>query len=101
MSVAFGLTEKQLHEIRGVCIQHPSVKQVLVFGSRSLGRHREGSDLDLCLMDGDMPFSELLQLKAQLDDLNLPIQCDVIRYSSIHNEELRAHIHRAGVDLLS
>jgi predicted nucleotidyltransferase len=76
------------------------VKRLLVFGSRSLGRYREGSDLDLCLIDGDMPFSELLQLKAQLDDLNLSIHCDVIRFSSIKNEELRSHIHRAGVELL-
>ena len=101
MSVSFGLTEKQLKENRSICIQHPSVRQVIVFGSRCLGHFREGSDLDLCLMDREMPFSELLQLKVQLDDLNLPIHCDVIRYSSIHNEELRAHIHRAGVDLLS
>ena len=100
MSVDFGLTEQQLNAIRGVCIQHPSVKQVVVFGSRSLGHYREGSDLDLCLMDNEMPFSELLQLKVQLDDLNLPIHCDVIRFSSIKNEELRSHIHRAGVELL-
>jgi hypothetical protein len=50
-------------------------------------------------MDYEMPFSELLQLKMQLDDLNLPIYCDVIRFSSIKNEELRSHIHRAGVEL--
>lgn len=98
--MAFGLTEIQLDAIRDVCAQHPTVKQVLVFGSRSLGHYREGSDLDLCLMDRDMPFSELLQLKVQLDDLNLPIHCDVVRFSSIHNDELRAHIQRAGVELL-
>ena len=31
--------------------------------------------------------------------VNLPIYCDVIRFSSIKNEELRSHIHRAGVEL--
>ena len=99
MAAAFGLTEVQVNRIRSICRRNSSVDRVLVFGSRSMGHYREGSDLDVCLMDKDMPFSELLQLQVQIDDLNLPIHCDIIRYSSIGNDALRAHIQRMGVEL--
>lgn len=97
MAAAFGLTEVQVNGIRSICRRNPAVDHVLVFGSRSMGHYREGSDLDVCLMDKDMPFSDLLQL--QIDNLNLPIHCDVVRYSSIRNDVLRAHIQRVGVEL--
>lgn len=99
MAAAFGLTEVQVNSIRSICRRNPAVDRVLVFGSRSMGHYREGSDLDVCLMDKDMPFSELLQLQVQIDNLNLPIHCDVVRYSSIRNDALRAHIQRVGVEL--
>lgn len=99
MAAGFGLTENQLDGIRMICKQHFAVNRVLVFGSRSMGHQREGSDLDVCLMDKDMPFSELLQLQVRIEELNLPIYCDVIRFSSIRNNELRDHIQRVGVEL--
>ncbi len=99
MAAAFGLTEVQVFGIRSICRRNSAVDRVLVFGSRSMGHYREGSDLDVCLMDKDMPFSDLLQLQLQIDDLNLPIHCDVIRFSSIRNNELREHIQRVGVEL--
>ena len=99
MTAGFGLTAEQLSSIRSICNQHPAVNRVLVFGSRSIGNYREGSDLDVCLMEDDMPFSELLQLQVQIDDLNLPIHCDVIRFSSIRNTDLKEHIQRIGLDL--
>ncbi len=99
MGASFGLTDKQLYSIRLICKEHQAVDQVLVFGSRSMGHYREGSDLDVCLMDQNMPFSELLQVQVQIDELNLPIHCDVIRFSSIRNDELREHIKRVGVAL--
>lgn len=99
MASGFGLSEGQLNGIRSICMQHPAVSRILVFGSRSMGSYREGSDLDVCLMDSDMPFSDLLRLQVQIDDLDLPIHCDVIRFSSIRNDELREHIQRVGVEL--
>jgi hypothetical protein len=66
-----------------------------------MGSYREGSDLDVCLMDSDMSFSDLLRLQVQIDDLDLPIHCDVIRFSGIRNEELREHIQRVGVELFA
>ncbi len=99
MGASFGLTEKQLNSIRLICKEHRAVQHVLVFGSRSMGHYREGSDLDVCLIDHNLPFSELLQVQVQIDELNLPIHCDVIRFSSIRNDELRQHIQRVGVAL--
>jgi len=99
MAASFGLTELHVNSTRSICRRNSAVDRVLVFGSRSMGHYREGSDLDVCLVDQNMPFSELLQVQVQIDELNLPIHCDVIRFSSIRNDELRQHIQRVGVAL--
>jgi hypothetical protein len=46
-----------------------------------------------------MTFSELLSIQSQIENLNLPIHCDIIRFSTIQNDKLREHIQRAGVEL--
>jgi predicted nucleotidyltransferase len=99
MSKDLGISATQLVRIKAICTGLLSVKAAVVFGSRSLGNYREGSDLDICLIDHEMTFSELLSLQSQIENLNLPIHCDVIRFSTLQNEELREHIERVGVKL--
>lgn len=93
----FGLTERQLAQIREVCYNHPLVKAVLVFGSRAKGNYHEGSDLDLCLVDKEMSLAQLLRLMSQIEDLDLPFHCDVVRMSSLRNKEMIEHIGRVGI----
>jgi predicted nucleotidyltransferase len=72
------------------------VKQIVLYGSRSLGRQRAGSDIDLCLEAPSMGLGELLELGAALDDLLLPWQIDLQLLHLIAHEGLIAHIERAG-----
>jgi hypothetical protein len=46
-----------------------------------------------------MTFSELLSIQSQIENLNLPIHCDVIRFSTLQTEDLWEHIERVGVEL--
>jgi hypothetical protein len=39
------------------------------------------------------------KIAAELDELPLPYQFDVLRYDSIENEALREHIERVGITL--
>jgi predicted nucleotidyltransferase len=75
---------------------HQSVKQIVLYGSRSLGRQRAGSDIDLCLEAPSMELGELLKLGAALDDLLLPWNIDLQLRHLITHEGLLAHIERAG-----
>ena len=75
---------------------HPHVQKVVLYGSRSLGRQRAGSDIDLCLEAPSMKLGELLELGAAIDDLLLPWQIDLQLRHLIAHEGLVAHIERAG-----
>ena len=78
--------------------QNPKVEEIWLFGSRAMGRHREGSDVDLCLVGDAITHVDRLQLMHAIDDLLLPWQVDL----ALHNElpsELLDHVNRVGVRL--
>ncbi len=79
--------------------RHPEVRRVILYGSRALGRHRSGSDIDLCLEAPALDLSELLLLGAELDDLLLPWRIDLQLQHLIDHPTLLEHIARAGVVL--
>lgn len=72
------LKQRLLH----VLLSHPHLEAVWLFGSRAIGRHRPGSDLDLCLEGRQLTHSDRLELMVAIDDLLLP--------------ELEAHVQRVG-----
>ena len=52
-----------------------------MFGSRTTGRYRKFSDVDLFYKD-PFPTSELLVLKEELEESNLPYKVDITNYHS-------------------
>ncbi|WP_255408173.1 nucleotidyltransferase domain-containing protein [Macromonas nakdongensis] len=76
---------------------HPSVEQVVLFGSRAKGNHRSGSDIDLCLTAPSLSPHELWNLDAEIDDLLLPWKVDLVLRHTIDSPELLAHIQRVGL----
>ena len=67
-----GIPDAESTKVLELIQGHPRVRRVVLYGSRALGRHRPGSDLDLCLDAPDMELGELLELGGALDDLLLP-----------------------------
>ena len=77
--------------------QHPDLDAVVLYGSRALGRHRPGSDIDLCLQAPSMTLGQLLELGAALDDLLLPWPIDLQLRHVIQHQPLLDHIDRVGL----
>lgn len=73
-------SQKILEKLR----RQPQLEQVVLHGSRAMGRQRSGSDVDLCLQAPEMTLADLLQL----DHL-------------IAHPGLRDHIKRVGLVLWS
>ena len=94
-----GLTASHSQAILQRLAQHPAVEAVVLYGSRALGRHRPGSDIDLCLQAPGMRLGELLVLGAALDDLLLPWPIDLQLQHLIQHQPLLDHIDRAGITL--
>jgi uncharacterized protein len=95
-SDAFGLTSSTLAAIQQTLALFPEIEQVIVYGSRAMGRERPGSDIDLMIQGADFTHQQLLSLLTQLDDLMLPYSFDLCRQQDIANPDLLEHIRRVG-----
>ena len=80
--------------------QQQGVEQVLLYGSRAMGRNHSGSDVDLCLVASSLKLEDVLVLGAHLDDLLLPWCFDLQLQHRIDHPGLLEHIQRVGVALL-
>jgi predicted nucleotidyltransferase len=89
------LPEHAATRMRAVFATHPSIEQVILFGSRAQGNHKRTSDIDLALT-GPIDFSELGTISWELDDLLLPWEIDLLHFDRITNQDLREHIARVG-----
>jgi len=68
---------------------------VWLFGSRAMGRHRPGSDIDLCLEGPHLSHQDRLRLMAAIDDLLLPWKVDLLLRQELP-PDLLAHLERVG-----
>ena len=67
-----GLTAANSAAVLALLRQQKGIDQVFLYGSRAMGRHHSGSDVDLCLVAPTLQLDDLLLLGALLDDLLLP-----------------------------
>ncbi len=97
-----GLTSKQRAAICAVLSRYPEVESACLYGSRALGRHKPGSDIDLTLY-GSIDLPKLNQISLELDDLLLPMIIDLSVFQHIENPELLDQAsrknHTAATDL--
>lgn len=76
--------------------QYSSISKVVLYGSRAKGNYKNGSDIDLTIIDQGLSFSELLQIENKLDDLLLPYKIDLSLKRQISNPDLIEHIEHVG-----
>ena len=77
----------------------PRVEEVWLYGSRAMGRHRPGSDIDLTLVGRQLSHDDRLELMEAIDELLLPWSVDLSLLAELP-EDLRAHVGRVGLRLL-
>jgi len=96
-----GIPDADSARLLALIQSYPRVEQVMLYGSRALGRHRSGSDIDLCLEAPGMELGDLLELGGALDDLLLPWRIDLQLRHLIDHEGLQDHLERVGLVLWS
>ena len=93
-----GLPAQASQRLLQVLAAEPTVRQVWLYGSRAMGRQRQGSDIDLTLVGEELSGDALLQLMQAIDDLLLPWSVDLSLHGQL-DAEVRAHVERVGIRL--
>lgn len=92
----FGLSDTVIKELQDVFRRHANIKKVLIFGSRSEGNYREGSDIDLAVVGNNIDYNQLLSILCEIDDLGLLYSVDLLDYSKKKGTPIGDHIDRVG-----
>lgn len=90
-----GIPERVQQRLQQVFDNQAHLEAVWLFGSRAMGRHRDGSDIDLCLEGPELSHRDRLRLMAAIDELLLPWQVDVALRGEI-SADLESHLQRVG-----
>lgn len=93
----FGLPDTTLAVIRRILADFPAVEKAILYGSRAMGTHRPGSDIDLTLMGDQLEPGVLGEIAARLDESPIPYQVDMSLWKQLDHAGLREHIDRVGV----
>ena len=83
----FGLEEKYLNTIKSILKKYLTNQNVYVFGSRSTGKFKQYSDLDLAI-DGNLDNVNISALKNELFESYIPIDVDIVDVNKISKEFL-------------
>ena len=94
-----GIPEQTQQRLLQCLTTQPQLRAVWLFGSRAMGRHRPGSDIDLTLVAPNLSHHDRLRLMGALDDLLLPWSIDLSLQHELP-EPLRQHVARVGRRLL-
>ena len=92
----FGLSDTVIKELQEIFSRHANIEKVLIFGSRSKGNYRPGSDIDLAIIGKDIDYSQLLDILCEIDELELLYSIDLLDYQKKVGTPLGDHIDRVG-----
>ena len=92
----FGLSDTVIKELQDVFRRHTNIEKVLIFGSRSKGNYRAGSDIDLAVIGKDIDYNLLLSILCEIDDLDLLYTVDLLDYQKKKGTSIGDHIDRVG-----
>ncbi len=93
----FGLSPRTVDLLRRILADFPDVEQAVLYGSRAMGTHKPGSDIDLTLFGDRLTADIRNTIAARLDESPIPYTVDLSRYAELDHAKLREHIDRVGV----
>ena len=76
----FGLSETVIKELQDIFRKHTNIKKVLIFGSRSKGTYRTGSDIDLAVVGEGIEYNQILTILCDIYILELLYNIYLINY---------------------
>jgi len=95
--MSFGIPQKSMEKILDALAQIKEIEKASIFGSRSMGNYKNGSDVDIAIYGIRITPEILNKISIQLNEkLPLPYYFDVVHYESLKHEGLKEHIDKFG-----
>jgi len=97
VSDTYGIRPFSWQRLQLVLTETAQVQRAVLFGSRALGRARNGSDIDLVLQGPAVTAKVALDVSGRLNEREpLPYEFDVLSWNTVESPELRDHVERVG-----
>jgi nucleotidyltransferase substrate binding protein (TIGR01987 family) len=94
----FGLGPDQVNEIAAVIASFDRIECAVVFGSRAVGTHKPGSDVDICVFGRGLDADAISELSRRLNnETTTAFVIDAVAYTTIESPSLRHHIDQEGI----
>lgn len=97
MNKMTGLKKEDIENIISILKQENKIESAYIFGSRSKGNYKTGSDVDIVLKGKLLDHSIINHISYLLNEETLmPYRFDIVNYYKIKSSDLLSHIDRRG-----
>jgi len=94
-----GLTDVEITQIQTVLAKIPKLERAVIFGSRTTGKHKPNSDVDMALYGEEVAFGSIFDIEEALYELGFEPELDILLVSIIQDPRLKAAIDRTAVEV--
>lgn len=93
----FGIPETSINMIIATLKKWVEIDKTIIFGSRAMGNHKNGSDIDLAIYGSEVTEEIINDVRVELnEELPLPYYFDIVHYEYLTHDELKEHIDTCG-----
>lgn len=93
----YGLTERDMKTIQDIFKRYSDITQVRLFGSRAKGNYKQGSDIDLVLMDTGVSSKVMSDIAFEFEESSLPYMVDLVNYPTLKHKNLLSILIELGL----
>lgn len=93
----FGIPDSAIQKLMRIFEADVCINHVWLYGSRTLGKGKPASDIDLCIEGLSLQLGDLHALENKIDELYLPWKVDLSLKHQIDNPALLNHIQNVGI----
>jgi predicted nucleotidyltransferase len=102
MQNIYGLAKNDLDIIITILQLEDKIDEAVIFGSRAMGKYKNGSDVDIALKGKDIDAGIISHISYRLNEETLlPYKFDIINYHTITNDDLIEQINQTGKTIYS
>lgn len=96
-----GLSNAEITQIQTVLATISNLERAMIFGSRTTGKHKHNSDVDMALYGDKLTFACIFDIEDTLNELGFKHELDILLVSAIQDPQLKAAIERTAVEVFS